>query len=152
GTLCSDWRREGYSRQQYSNFYADMYTDAEFVAIVDTDSAFQTPALPSDLFEDGKPIVTGFNLQGQWRSKVTEEAVGGRKDIGTFMTTYAFPVVLRASDMPRVRAGIADNLGAATFEEAFHMICSAGAKSYSQFDVILNYMWYYMRDSYAWHI
>ena len=44
GTLCSNWRREGYSRQQYSNFYADLYSDAEFVAIIDTDAAFRTPS------------------------------------------------------------------------------------------------------------
>lgn len=42
GTTCSDWRKEGYARQQYSNFYADLYTDADFVAIVDTDAEFIT--------------------------------------------------------------------------------------------------------------
>ncbi|CAN0126901.1 unnamed protein product [Scytosiphon promiscuus] len=152
GTLCSNWRREGYSRQQYSNFYADLYTDAEFLAIVDTDSAFQAPAVPSDLFENGKPIVMGFNQRSGWTSETTSRAIGGNRDVSSFMHVYSFPVVLRASDLPSLRAGIAENLGAATFDEAFHMICSAGAKSYSQFNIILNYMWYNMRDSYAWHL
>ncbi|CAN0057751.1 unnamed protein product, partial [Scytosiphon promiscuus] len=152
GTLCSNWRREGYSRQQYSNFYADLYTDADFLAIVDTDSAFRAPVVPSDLFEDGKPIVVGFNQQSEWTSNVSTRAVGGHEGVGRFMSRYSFPVVLRASDMPEMRAGIARNMGAATFEEAFHMICSAGAGTYSQFEIILNYMWYNMRDSYAWHI
>lgn len=43
GTLCSGWRSEGYARQQYSSFYADQYTDAEYVAFVDTDAGFVTP-------------------------------------------------------------------------------------------------------------
>lgn len=43
GTLCSDWRREGYARQQWSNFYADLYSDADFLAVVDTDAAFIAP-------------------------------------------------------------------------------------------------------------
>lgn len=43
GTLCNNWRSEGYARQQYSNFYADLYTDADYVAIIDTDAAFITP-------------------------------------------------------------------------------------------------------------
>lgn len=48
GTTCGGWRREGYSRQQWSNFYADLYSDAEYVAIIDTDAAFISP---------GKPII-----------------------------------------------------------------------------------------------
>lgn len=43
GILCANWRGEGYARQQYSNFYADLYTDADYVAIVDTDAIFMGP-------------------------------------------------------------------------------------------------------------
>lgn len=42
-TLCSDWRSKGYARQQYSNFYGDLYTDADYVAFVDSDAGFITP-------------------------------------------------------------------------------------------------------------
>ena len=42
-TTCSSWRREGYARQQYSNFYADLYTDADYVALVDGDAFFTAP-------------------------------------------------------------------------------------------------------------
>ena len=30
-TFCSNWRSEGYSRQQYSNFYSDLYTDRDYI-------------------------------------------------------------------------------------------------------------------------
>lgn len=42
-TTCSNWRRDGYARQQYSNFYADLYTDADYVGIIDSDAGFITP-------------------------------------------------------------------------------------------------------------
>lgn len=68
------------------------------------------------------------------------------------MTRYTFPLVLKSSHLPEMRAGIAENLGAATFEEAFHMICSEGAGSYSQFEIMMNYLWYNKNDGYSWHI
>ncbi len=108
--------------------------------------------VPSDLFEDGKPIVVGFNQENQYKSDLTAKAVGGHKGVGRFMTRYSFPVVLRSSHMAEIRAGIAENLGAETFEEAFNMICSGGVGSYSQFEIIMNYLWYNLNDEYAWHI
>lgn len=44
-TTCSSWTREGYARQQYSNFYADLYTDADYVAIIDGDASFTAPGI-----------------------------------------------------------------------------------------------------------
>lgn len=108
--------------------------------------------IPSGLFEDGNPVVVGFNQRSTWQSAITRKALGGHGEIGRFMTKYAFPVILRASDLPEMRASMARNLGVATFEEAFHMMCSVGPGSYSQFDIILNYMWYNRRDGYSWHI
>ena len=59
-TFCSGDRRTGYSRQQYSNFYSDLYTDKEFIAIVDSDMFFQGPVVPENLFVDGKPRIVGY--------------------------------------------------------------------------------------------
>ena len=39
-TFCSDWRGEGYSRQQYSNFYADLYTSNDYIGLLDSDTVF----------------------------------------------------------------------------------------------------------------
>lgn len=60
-TFCSDFKREGYSRQQYSNFYSDMYTNAEYIGIVDGDSYFVTHVMPEDLIINGKPRINGYN-------------------------------------------------------------------------------------------
>jgi hypothetical protein len=58
-TFCSDDRRAGYSRQQYSNFYSDLYTDKEYIGIVDSDTFYMTPVIPENLFVDGKPRIYG---------------------------------------------------------------------------------------------
>jgi hypothetical protein len=39
-----------------------------------------------------------------------------------------------------------------TFEEAFHKICSKYLFKYSQFDIMIHYLWFYHRDEYSWHI
>lgn len=94
----------------------------------------------------------GFNQQSEWISDVATKAWGGDRGVGRFMTRYTFPLVLRSSDLPELRRGIAKNLSVATFEEAFHKICSEGAGSYSQFEIMMNYLWYNSNDGYAWHI
>lgn len=57
--FCSEDRRLGYSRQQYSNFYSDLYTDKEYIGIVDSDSMFVTHIIPENLFVDKKPRILG---------------------------------------------------------------------------------------------
>merc|ERR1712012_1401974 len=55
GTMCSAMRRNGYSRQQWSNFVADQllvgWRDNEYVGFVDADSFFISAVLPDDLFD-----------------------------------------------------------------------------------------------------
>ena len=55
----SVWIR-GHERQQYTQFHADLYTDKDFVAFVDTDTLFVTPVTPGDIFDScWRPIVVG---------------------------------------------------------------------------------------------
>ena len=87
-------------------------------------------------------------------SDVATKAWGGDRGVGRFMTRYTFPLLLRSADLPEMRAGIAKNLGVATFEEAFHKICDEGAGSYSQFEIMMNFLWYSdeHKEQYSWHI
>ena len=68
------------------------------------------------------------------------------------MTPYSFPMVLKTSHLAQMREDITRNLGAASFEDAFHILCSGRKNSYSQFDIMYNYLWYNKRDEYKWHI
>jgi hypothetical protein len=38
------------------------------------------------------------------------------------------------------------------FEEAFYKICSKYIGKYSQFDLLIHYIWYFKRDEYAWFL
>lgn len=61
--FCKGDRRAGYSRQQYSNFYSDLYTNMDYVGIVDSDSFFMTPVIPENLFVDRKPRIYGYSYK-----------------------------------------------------------------------------------------
>lgn len=58
-TFCAKDRRIGYSRQQYSNFYSDLYSNKKYIGIVDSDAMFSTMVIPETLFVDGKPRIYG---------------------------------------------------------------------------------------------
>jgi hypothetical protein len=49
----------GHDRQQLLMFWADNFTDSEYVGFVDTDCVFLTYIDRNDLFERGKPVVNG---------------------------------------------------------------------------------------------
>lgn len=83
---------------------------------------------------------------------MTRKALGDRPYVATFMIRMGFPVTLKTSHLKGLREDIARNLGVATFEEAFQLVCSIKRESYSQFDMMMNHMWYYRNDEYAWHI
>ena len=150
-TFCSDNRREGYSRQQYSNFYSDLYSDKEYIGIIDTDSFFVTPVTPDDLFINGKPRIIGYNgiLLGNNYNGCLKEAIG-YESIGEFMVVIGFPVLIKREHFKPMRELFTKNMKAKTFEEAWFKMCSK-YKIYSQFDIIVHYLWFYKRDEYSWH-
>jgi hypothetical protein len=59
-TFCPGNRGVGYSGQQYSNFYSDLYTDKDYIGIVDSDTFFQGPVVLENLFVNGKPRIVGY--------------------------------------------------------------------------------------------
>lgn len=52
-----DNKRIGYWLQQYSNFWSDNYTTADYVAIFDSDSALNSPVTPDMLFDDSNRVL-----------------------------------------------------------------------------------------------
>ena len=52
-----DNKRIGYWLQQYSNFWSDNYTTADYVAIFDSDSALNSPVTPDMLFDDDNRVL-----------------------------------------------------------------------------------------------
>lgn len=76
-TFCSQFLREGYSRQQYSNFYSDMYSNSKYIGMSDADAYFVTSVVPEDLFIDGKPRIKGYNGCCKSFQESLKEVIGG---------------------------------------------------------------------------
>ena len=151
GTLCSNWRGEGYARQQYSTFYDDLYTEAEYVGIVDSDSFFTTSVVPEDLFEDGLPRLIGYNGEGTGWCASAPMAVGA-SCVGEFMVVIGFPFMVKREHFKEMRDHITKTTQSASFEEAFFKICNQHTGHYSQFDIMGTYLWHFKRDEYSWHL
>ena len=94
-TFCSDFQREGYSRQKYSNFYSDMYTNYEHVGFTDSDSFFVTSITLESFFINGQPRISGH--YGCCKPYITslKEAIGG-DIIGEFMVPTGLPIILKS--------------------------------------------------------
>jgi len=151
-TFCSDWRSEGYSRQIFSNFYSDLYTNSEYIGIVDSDSILISQVTPEDLFVDRKPRIIGFNLCCSGWNVPIKKAIG-IDAIGEFMVENAFPVLIKRIHFKMIRDHITKQMNARTFEQAFNLICRKYYQSkYSQFDLMIHYLWMHKRDEYSWHI
>ena len=159
GTLVN-WggRGIGYCRQQYSNFYSDYQTDADVIGMVDSDALFVSPVTPEYLFPDGKPIQIGIQL-GETPGVVgVDWTLGVRLAIGTDrpllrMVASAFPVLMKREHFPLLRAHMIKTTGTNTFEEAFYKVATGNAAftTLCQFDIMVNYLWYFHRNEYSWH-
>eukprot|EP00668_Euglena_longa_P015667 GGOE01019791.1.p1 GENE.GGOE01019791.1~~GGOE01019791.1.p1 ORF type:complete len:407 (-),score=46.66 GGOE01019791.1:294-1493(-) len=154
GTLCDKFRRIGYARQMYSNFYADNLTNADFIGIFDTDAVFTAPVTAEDLFslDDGqmKPKMMGINgCCTEWQA-ATPYAIGSAA-VADFMVDFTFPFVVRRQDFPKIREHVRATLNKSTFDEAYSDICNT-KKLYSQFDIMGNYLWHHQRSNYDWHL
>ena len=158
GILSDRWRNSiGYCRQQYSNFYSDLYTDRDYVGIIDTDAYLMRPPNPEDVFERTpsgtyRPILIGFNGDTLWCASA--EYMIGKPCAGEFMIN--FPVTIKRAHFAPMRRHIMAHLRATSFEMAWRrMLTDVGddmKREYSQFTIMATYLWHYHHDDYAWRI
>eukprot|EP00756_Hemistasia_phaeocysticola_P065029 Hpha_TRINITY_DN8243_c0_g1::TRINITY_DN8243_c0_g1_i1::g.112009::m.112009 len=142
----------GYHLQQFQMFFADKFVTSEYVGFLDTDSTFITQVTKEDLFMDGKPIVRGLrgwpmNGAHAFHTKNTFHMLK-RKQIGWFMTY--FPVIVKTAHLEGLRKHVAKIHGK-PFEYVFREI-SELRNGFSQFDIILNYMFIHHRAEYIFRI
>lgn len=145
-----NFKTKGYDRQQYSNFFCDLYTNDDVIGIMDSDAIFITGISPHNMFEGGKPVVIGAgydNFAYPDYVKATEEALG-IKAIGHFMNN--FPVLAKREVFPALRAHV-EKIHGKSFDRVFGDI-TAKYKQYCQFDWIINFMWHFRHEDYAWHL
>ena len=141
----------GKARMFWDMMHPDLCTNATYVGFVDTDTLFDTIVTPQLLFEDNKPIIVakiGLAPYACW-VKTTERFLK-KKEVMQCMST--FPVTVKTEHMKLMREQLSKQFGkdfGAVFRDSAlngqpHCIC--------QFSFMCNYLWYYHRDEYAWHL
>jgi hypothetical protein len=147
GTLTSRVRSEGFSRTQWSNFYSDLYSDADFIGMIDSDTEFSfRGSLSKHLILEGeRPIIHGIRSGNQPVVKF----MLGVEMAAEFM--YVFPFVVKREHFAMMRAQVVQATGYATFEQAwFHM--QNQYDSWGQFIIMGNYLFHFHHDEYAWDV
>ncbi|GJP82720.1 hypothetical protein CLOP_g12967 [Closterium sp. NIES-67] len=142
--------------QQWSYLWADNYTTAPYVALIDDDVIFNMKVTPRLLFNltDGKPYVIGSKQKqmNHWLPS-TQFFVGEDKYFANFMVQL--PFVMPTSVLPRFRSHVAnlhkDKGG--SFDSAFEWFSVHGPKfekTQIAHTTIGNYMWAYAHDEVHW--
>lgn len=150
-TLTSMQRDEQFSRTQWSNFYSDLYSNADYIAIIDSDTEFSfRPSIPHHFLIDWKkPVIHGIQVPNRDYSAV--RFMIGRDGAGEFM--YVFPFVVKREHFVLMRNHVVKTTGLATFEEAwFEMQSRFSSGSWGQFIIMGNYLFHFHHDDYAWDV
>ncbi len=143
---------DGHDRQQLIMFWADNFTNADRVGFVDTDTLFVTVPDSDDLFEDGdKPVVNGVygKPQGKAWSKMPNRTMFSLGKPEVLRCMAYFPVIIKTKHLKEMRDYMTALHNASHFDQVFSTI---KAKRYSQFNIMCNYLWWFHRDEYAWHV
>lgn len=144
-----DWPGYGYHWQQFIKCKADTFTDAEYIAHIDSDVFFKTPCPVDDFFTNGKPTwlwayYTDLTPDVPWKAP-TQRATG-LSCTQEFM--QGMPFILHRSTYPVVREGIRLGTGR-TYEQ--HIGETARAKGlFSEFNAMGRIAWERQRDLYHW--
>lgn len=160
-------RTHGWQRASWSHFHLDRYTDAEFIANMDSDTIFHTWVDDELLFDaDGRPHVVGITHYADFGPVL--RALGLPTEID-FMA--AQPMVVRRRHFQDVRHFVVQRMSrdtaagtGSTFDEAFALLTHEVLRNetlgtpprsrhvISQQSVMGAYLWQARRPQYAWHI
>jgi len=143
--------KSGKARMFWDMMHPDLCTNATYVGFVDTDTLFDTIVTPQLLFEDSKPIIVAKIGQVPYQcwAKTTEKFLM-KKEVMQCMST--FPVTVKTQHMKEMRERLSKqfrkDFGAVFKDSAF----KGKPSCICQFSLMCNYLWYYHRDEYSWHL
>ena len=151
----SPYYRGNYDRQQLAMFWADNFTDSEYVGFMYTDVAFVTYIDREDLFEEGKPVINargGYFRTTKDAAHIRTETLGPLKP---FKALSYFPVIIKRSHLKDAREYISQRHNL-TFDDTFYQkisVLSVGRSyEYSLFDIMFTYLYTFKRSEYKWYI
>ena len=140
----------GYSRQLWSSFFIDLYSNDSIIAWMDNDAAFITPVTKSSIFTGTKIRVIGtectfdYSWVQKW-ARSTELALG-LPYVADFM--IYFPVYIYRDTFTHCREYILKRFNTNNFGKAFKKL---NKRPHSPVSIILSYAWYFERDRYDWN-
>jgi len=145
--------QSGHDRQQHVMFYADQYTDAEYIGFGDSDCLFFANIDREDLFEDNKPVVHGRigylrKVQipySRWPASTYHFL---QMEEPMICMSY-FPVIIKAAHLKDLREYL-ESIHKSSFDTIFTAYGSG--KSFSQFNIMCTFMWYKKNEEYKWYI
>ena len=139
----------GNDRMQRDMFYPERCTSKKYIAFVDTDTVFITRIVPEMLFANGKPIIIavyGKEINQSWmKCAHTTANLFKTKEVMRCMTY--FPVVFKVDHIIHARQYI-EKLHDMPFDEVF---IKMKAGSFSQFNIMCQYIWLFHRNEYEFH-
>ena len=143
----------GKMRMYMDMMHADLCTNATYVGFVDVDTLFTTAVTPSLILEDGKPVVTGRIGDPRIPCWIESAAyILGRKQVMQCM--HYFPVTFKTAHIREFRQYVAKLHGKdfkQVISETTHKL-NIHWSCYCHYSTMCNYMWYYHRNEYAWHL
>jgi hypothetical protein len=140
----------GYYRSQYSNFYSDWYSQAEYIGILDSDVEFLRRPNAEDLFEDQKAILrfvpAHTAAHDHW---ISTEWLIGHPFVGDFMLT--FPVMIKREHFALMRTHIMNiHPEYESFEHVWKEMHRLFGGRHGNFLIMGNYLFYYHYNEYIW--
>jgi len=149
-TLTSTMRDEGFSRSQWSNFYSDLYSNADFIGMIDSDTEFSfRPSIENHLIINlEKPVIYGIYFDN-WPFFPHIKYMIGVDAVAEFM--YVFPFIVKREHFLLMRQHIVKTTGVATFEQAWFEV-QQRYSHWGQFVIMGNYLFHFHHDEYAWDI
>lgn len=136
---------DGYINQQYTKMRADLFTDADMVMFIDSDTVCRGLSVRDDLSTNGVPdlLHSSWDRVGDamcWRAP-TQQWIG-RTPPYEFMRR--FPLLYHTDTLRQCREYISKTNGKTLLD------IMKGAKSVSEFNLIGAYAWEFEHDRYHW--
>lgn len=150
GTLTALVRDEGFSRTQWSNFYSDLYSSADFIGMIDSDTEFAfRPSIEKHMIMNmSNPVMFGIHIQDCPFYPCVKYMIG-MEAVAEFM--YVFPFIVKREHLAFMRKHIVKTTGLATFEQAWWEMQNRFS-SWGQFSIMGNYLYHFHHDEYVWDI
>jgi len=156
---------KGYYIQQLIMFWADNFTDAEYIGFVDDDTVFTKAVQPFDLFDmHGRPHVKAKYWSGEEAHILHKWFMLSTVALGEpsfVQTMFYFPVVIKREHLAEIRGAILQtHPDCACFDQAFSKLISMISMEtlprkrnmdLSQFIVMFDHLWRNHREDYSWH-